>query len=157
MRWIHWWPPLLEAGMKVRRMDPDLRAIDVEMPLTRLNKNYMGVHFGGSLYTITDPFYMVMLARNLGPDYIVWDKAATIRYRKPGRGTVRAEFRLTQATLDEVRKILETEPRYEPRFTVLVTDREGDTVAEVERTLYIARKSVHEERLKARQQARQQA
>ena len=139
--------------MKVRRMDPDLRAIDVEMPLTRFNKNYMGVHFGGSLYTITDPFYMVMLARNLGPDYIVWDKAATIRYRKPGRGTVRAEFRLTQATLDEVRTILETEPRYEPRFTVLVTDREGDTVAEVERTLYIARKSVHEQRLKERRQS----
>src|ERR1700677_3114560 len=94
LRHIGWWPPLFGTGIKVTRLDENLRAVDVEMRLRRWNRNYVGVHFGGSLFAMTDPFYMIMLATNLGREYVVWDKAASIRYRKPGNGTVRAEFRL---------------------------------------------------------------
>lgn len=146
MRRLHWWPPLLGAGIKITRLDENVRAVDVEMRLTRLNRNIMGAHFGGSLYAMTDPFYMLMLMENLGRDYVVWDKAATIRYRRPGMGTVRAEFRLTEETLAEVRRILETEERYEPMFFIEVKDLSGKVVAEVDKTIYIAQRAVHEAR-----------
>ena len=79
-----------------------MRSIDVEMRLGRTNANYMGVHFGGSLFSMTDPFYMIMLATALGRGFVVWDKAATIRYRRPGTGTVRAHFELTDERLAEI-------------------------------------------------------
>jgi len=104
------------------------------------NTNYVGVHFGGSLSAMTDPFYMLMLIENLGPKFIVWDKAASIRFRKPAKGTVRAEFRLTEEQIDEVRKAAETQAKVEPVFVVEIKNREGEVVAEVERTLHVRKK-----------------
>jgi acyl-coenzyme A thioesterase PaaI-like protein len=141
---------LLGTGIKVTRMSKDLRAVDVEMRLTRWNKNYKGVHFGGSLFTMTDPFYMLMLATNLGREYVVWDKAASIRYKKPGVGRVRAEFRLSEERLAEIRAAVEADGRYDARFVVEVKDDAGGVVAEVERVVYCAKKSVHEARKNAR-------
>jgi len=152
MRRMHWWPPLLGAGIRVTRMDEDLRAIDVEMRLTWRNRNVMGTHFGGSLYAMTDPFYMLMLMENLGREYVVWDKAATIQYKRPGRGTVKAEFRLTPEKLEEIRTALETEEKIEPVFLVEVKDEAGVVIAEVDKLLYCAKKSVHEARMAGRLQ-----
>ncbi len=150
LRHIGWWPPLLGAGIKLTWLDKDLRAADVEMRLTRWNKNYVGVHFGGSLFTMTDPFYMLMLAANLGEEYVVWDKAASIRYRKPGKGRVRAEFRLSEERLAEIRAALEAEGRYDAQFVVEIKDEEGGVIAVVERVIYCATKAAHEERAKLR-------
>jgi len=152
MRRMHWWPPLLGAGIRVTRMDEDLRAIDVEMRLTWRNRNVMGTHFGGSLYAMTDPFYMLMLMENLGREYVVWDKAATIRYKRPGRGTVKVEFRLTPEKLEEIRTVLETAEKMEPVFLVEVKDEAGVVIAEVDKLLYCAKKSVHEARMAGRLQ-----
>jgi acyl-coenzyme A thioesterase PaaI-like protein len=155
MRWMHWWPPLLGAGIRVRRMDRDLRAIDVEMRLTALNRNVMGTHFGGSLYAMTDPFYMLMLMENLNPGgsrgYVVWDKAATIRYKRPGTGTVRAEFRLSAERIEEIRTALAVPgvEKVEPVFLIEVKDEVGQIVAEVEKTIYCARTEVHGARRRA--------
>jgi len=153
MRWMHWWPPLLGAGIRITRMDPDLRAIDVEMRLTRLNRNVMGSHFGGSLYAMTDPFYMLMLIEHLGPDYVVWDKSAAIRYKRPGRGTVRAEFRLDPTLVHEIRATLETADKAEPLFQIEVKDLTGQVIAEVDKVIYCAKRSVHNAR---RQKPRQE-
>jgi acyl-coenzyme A thioesterase PaaI-like protein len=136
-RWINLWPPFLGAGIRVKRIAPDMKAVDVEMKLRWWNANYVGTHFGGSLFSITDAFYMLMLMANLGSDYIVWDKAATIRYRRPGRGTVRAEFRLTDEQIDDIREKLKTLPKYEPVFRVDVKDETGVVIAEVEKLLYV--------------------
>jgi acyl-coenzyme A thioesterase PaaI-like protein len=146
LRHIGWWPPLLGTGVKVTRLDRDLREADVEMRLTWWNRNYVGVHFGGSLFSMTDPFYMLMLAANLGEEYVVWDKAASIRYRKPGKGRVRAEFRLTEEKLAEIRAALEAEGRYDARFVVEIKDEEGGVVALVERVIYCSTKTAHEEK-----------
>jgi acyl-coenzyme A thioesterase PaaI-like protein len=154
LRHIGWWPPLLGTSIRVTRLDDDLRAVDVEMRLTRWNRNYMGVHFGGSLFAMTDPFYMIMLATNLGREYVVWDKAASIRYKKPGKGRVRAEFRLTEERLAEIRAAIEVEGRQDARFLVEVKDDEGGVVAEVERVIYCATKTAHEEKKKLRGGAR---
>jgi acyl-coenzyme A thioesterase PaaI-like protein len=150
LRHIGWWPPLLGTGIRVTRLDKDLRAIDVEMSLRPWNRNYVGVQFGGSLFAMTDPFYMIMLATNLGSEYVVWDKAASIRYKKPGLGRVRAEFRLSEKRLAEIRAALEVERRHDARFVVEVKDDAGEVVAEVERVVYCAKKSVHEARKKIR-------
>jgi len=150
LRHIGWWPPLFGTGIKVTRLDKDLRAIDVEMPLRPWNRNYVGVQFGGSLFAMTDPFYMIMLATNLGSEYVVWDKAASIKYKKPGLGRVRAEFRLTAERLVEIRAEVERDGRYDARFVVEVKDEGGGVVAEVERVIYCATKKAHEERKKMR-------
>jgi acyl-coenzyme A thioesterase PaaI-like protein len=139
-RWVNLWPPFLGAGIFITRVAPDMKAIDVEMKLRWWNANYVGTHFGGSLFAMTDAFYMLMLMANLGRDYIVWDKAASIRYRKPGKGTVRAEFRLTDAQLDDIREKLKTLPKYEPTFLVEVKDGSGEVVAVVEKLLYVRKK-----------------
>ena len=139
-RWINFWPPFLGMGIRVMRIAPDMKAVDVEMKLRFWNANYVGTQFGGSLFAMTDPFYMLMLMANLGGDYIVWDKAATIRYRKPGKGTVRAEFRLSDSQIDDIREKLKTLPKYEPVFTVEVKDEAGVVIAEVEKVIYVRRK-----------------
>jgi len=143
-RGVNLWPPFLGMGIRVRRIAPDMKAIDVEMKLRWWNANYVGTHFGGSLAAMTDPFYMLMLMANLGRDYIVWDKAAAIRYRKPGRSTVRAEFRLTDSQLNDIRDKLKTLEKYEPVFTVEVKDEHGTVIAEVEKLLYVRRKETEQ-------------
>src|SRR5580692_3976691 len=141
-RWINFWPPFLGAGIRVKRIAPDMKSIDVEMKLRWWNANYVGTHFGGSLFAMTDAFYMLMLMANLGRDYIIWDKAASIRYRTPGRGTVLAEFRLTEAQLDDIREKLKTQTKYEPTFTVEVKDKQGTVIAAVEKLLHVRKKDV---------------
>ena len=140
-RMINWWPPFLGAGIRVTRWDVDWRAVDVEMKLRRWNQNYVGTHYGGSLYSMTDPFYMVMLIENLGREYVVWDKSASVRFRRPGRGTVRAEFRLAEGEIEEIRKALEKEEKIEREFAVQVKDESGAAVAEVKKLLHFRRKS----------------
>ena len=134
------WSPFRGMGVKVREISPDFRRVVVEMRLKLLNRNYVGTHFGGSLFAMADPFHMIMMMRNLGPGYIVWDKSGSVRFVKPGKGTVRAEFELTQAMVDEaIAKTVDGE-KFEPTYAVEVKDREGAVVATVEKTLYIRKK-----------------
>ena len=139
LRCVNLWPPFAATGIHVN-WGPDMKSAEVTMKLRPWNRNFVGTHYGGSLYSMCDPFYMLLLIKNLGPEYIVWDKAAGIRFRKPGRGTVRAEFRLTDAQLDDIREQLKTLPKYEPIYTVEVKDGSGDVVAEVQKTLHIRKK-----------------
>ncbi len=134
------WPPFVGAGIRVTRLDADWRAIDVEMKLRFWNSNYVGTHYGGSLYSMTDPFYMLMLIENLGREYVVWDKAATIRFKKPGVGKMRAEFRVSEEQISGIRESLKTERKVEPVFVVEVRDEGGGVVAEVEKILHVRRK-----------------
>ncbi len=134
------WPPFLGAGIRVKRLQSDWKEVDVEMKLHRWNSNYVGTHYGGSLYSMTDPFYMLMLIENLGRDYIVWDKSATIRFRKPGKGTVSASFRLSDEQVREIRTALETEDKIDRTFSVEVKDEAGAVVADVQKLLNVRKK-----------------
>jgi acyl-coenzyme A thioesterase PaaI-like protein len=142
LRLMHLYPPYLGAGVRIRRVEPDLGQVEVEMRLTRWNRNFVGTHFGGSLYSMCDPFFMLMLMMRLGPDYVVWDKSASIDFIRPGRGTVRATFDVPDARLDEVRKEADGGDRVFPRFEVTITDLEGLPVARIEKTLYVRRKGI---------------
>lgn len=141
LKFMSFWPPFWGAGIRVERISKDYREIDVSMKLRFWNKNYVGTHFGGSMYSMTDPFYMLMLLQNLGRGHIVWDKAATIRFKKPGKGKIRCEFRLTQEAIDQILKVLETQDKYEPTFKLQILDETNEVVAEVDKLLYIKKKN----------------
>ena len=134
------WPPLMGAGIRITRIQPDWKEVDVEMKLRRWNANYVGTHYGGSLYSITDPFYMVMFIEILGRDYIVWDKSASIRFRRPGRGTVFAQFRITDEQIAEIREALKTEEKIDREFSVDVKSGDGEVIAEVKKLLQFRNK-----------------
>lgn len=138
---LNLWPPFLGAGIRLVEIADNGRYARVRMHLTRLNCNLVGTQFGGSLYAMTDPFYMWMLMENLGRDYIVWDKAAEIRFRSPGRGPVVAEFRLSEEEIDEIRAQADAKERHEPKFLVEIHDESGKLVATVSKTLHVRRKA----------------
>ena len=140
-RLLNLWPPFLGAGIRVNRLQSDWKQIDVEMNLHFWNANFVGTHYGGSLYSMTDPFYMLMLIQNLGRDYIVWDKSANIRFRKPGKGRVVARFRLSDEQIEGIRRDLQTQPKIEPTFLVQVTDESGEVIAEVQKVLHVRKKA----------------
>lgn len=139
LRLLNLYPPYLGAGVRVKA-SPDLRTYEVRMKLRWWNRNYVNTHFGGSLYSMCDPFFMLMLVDALGRGYIVWDKAATIRFRRPGKGTVRAVFHLSPERVEEIRVAADAGGKVEPVFTVDVVNEEGEVVAEVEKLLYVRRK-----------------
>ena len=134
---MKWWPPFLGAGIRVRSLAEDFRDAVVELRLGRLNRNYVGTHFGGSLYAMTDPFFMIMLLHNLGNDYLVWDKSGSIEYVAPGRGTVSAHFHLSERRIAEIRAEAAGGGKIFPEFEVHVKDEEGHVVARVRKTLYV--------------------
>jgi len=110
------------------------------MKLRWYNRNAVGTHFGGSLYSMVDPWYMLLLMRVLGRDYMVWDQAASIRFLNPGRGRVRSEIRIDDAMLDEIRHRTEGGDAYRPEFELDILDDEGDTVASVTKVVYVRQK-----------------
>ncbi len=143
-RGMGWWPPFLGAGIRVLHIGDDFREAVVELRLGRLNRNYVGTHFGGSLYAMTDPFFMIMLLHNLGADHLVWDKSGSIEYVAPGRGTVRARFVLTEGRIAEVRAQAAGGEKVLPEFQVEVRHAGDDSlVALVRKTLYVRLKPVH--------------
>lgn len=140
-RGMNLWPPFLCSGIRIRAIAADFRAVDVELRERFYNKNYVGCHFGGALFAMTDPFWMMMVMRNLDRSYTVWDKSAEIEFLRPGRGTVSAAFRLSEATLADIRaNTVEAGAKYLPRFMIDITNSDGEAVARITKTLHIRRK-----------------
>ncbi len=137
---INFYGPFLGAGVRLEEMTKDYRYARVTMPLRFYNKNYMGTQFGGSLYSMVDPWYMLMLIKNLGREYIVWDKGATIQFKKPGTGTVQAEFRLNQEIIEEIKLHVKENKKMDYIFKVEVKDQSGKLICEVDKVVYIRKK-----------------
>lgn len=134
---INLWPPFLFAGIHVTDISADYRHIRVELRQRPWNVNYVRTHFGGSLFAMTDPFWMLSLLQNLGRDYFVWDKAGEIEFVKPSKGVVHTDFRLTGAMLDEVRSAAASGEKHLRWFENEVVDARGDVVARVRKQVYI--------------------
>ncbi len=137
---LNLWPPFLFSGVHVSRLDADCRHARVELRMRPWNRNYVRTHFGGSLFSMTDPFWMLLVMQSLGRDYIVWDKAGAIEFVKPGRGTVRASFDLEEDVLDELRQATADGDKVLRWFDTDVIDASGDVVARVRKQLYVRRK-----------------
>lgn len=136
---INTWAPYAGPGIRVTYVAEDASEIRVEMPLTETNGNLVGTHFGGSLYAMVDPHLMILLIQRLGPDYVVWDRDATINFRKPGRGTVRARIQVTDDELDSIREAVAEGDKHHPQWTLEILDEQDDVVASVVKTLYVRR------------------
>lgn len=140
LRIIRFWPPFWGAGISVKNFHSDGTCIVVQMKMRFWNKNYVGTHFGGSMYSMTDPFYMLMLMNLLGKEYIVWDKSASIRYKMPAKGTLFARFELSSEHVEKIRLEVNEAKKIESEFIIPITDEEGKIVAEVKKILSIIKK-----------------
>jgi len=141
LRWgFNLFPAFRGTGARITYISGDYREMRVKLPLNWRTRNYVGTIFGGSLYGAVDPHYMIMLIKILGPDYVVWDKAATIRFKKPGRGTLYARFEISEEEIALIRRRLETEHSIDRVYTVELSDADGVVHAEVDKTVYLRRK-----------------
>jgi len=141
LRWgFNLFPAYRGTGARITYLADDFREVHVRLPLSWRTRNYVGTLFGGSMYGAVDPVYMLMLIRNLGPDYVVWDKAASIRFRKPGRSTLYARFVLGAEELPAIREALTRAPSVDRTYTVELVDAEGVVHASVEKVIYVARR-----------------
>lgn len=134
------WPPFLFTGIKMIKVAPDYRNVVVRLKLRFWNANYVGTQYGGAMFSMTDPFYMVMLMHNLGPDYVIWDKAASIKYIKPGRSDVFAEFNVTEEEIREIKNVLEQQKSMDWNRTVEIKDANGAVIARVEKVIYLSKR-----------------
>ena len=143
-RWLrhglNLWPPFLFSGIHVAELAEDWSRARVELRMRPWNRNYVGTHFGGSLFAMTDPFWMLLMLHAIGRDHIVWDRAAEIVFEKPGRGMVSATFVLDRATVEEIRAGAADGEKHLRWFPVDIVDADGEVVARVRKQLYVRRK-----------------
>jgi acyl-coenzyme A thioesterase PaaI-like protein len=140
-RWkFNFFPAYRGTGARVVYISSDYREIRIKIPLNWRTRNYVGTIYGGSMYAGIDPIYMLMLIKNLGKKYIVWDKAATIRFKRPGKETLFADFLVTQEELDEIKLILQSQKSVDRIYTVELKDKDGQVHCLIEKTIYIANK-----------------
>lgn len=141
LRWgFNLFPAYWATGARIEYIAHDFREIRVRLPLSLRTRNYVGTIFGGSMYAAVDPVYMLMLIRTLGPEYVVWDKSASIRFRKPGRSTLFARFALDGAELEAIRAATAGGESTDRVYRVELVDAAGVVHAEVEKTVYVRRR-----------------
>ena len=139
-RMLNIWPPFLFSGISILEISRDFRYARVRLKKKMLTSNYVGTLFGGSLFAMTDPFYMVMVLKNLGKEYIVWDKRSEIEYVSPGKSTVYAEFHLSDEELNEIKREVATAGKYLKWFEVDIKSADGTVVAIVKKQIYVRQK-----------------
>jgi len=146
-RWaFRFFPAYRGTGGRVTYIADDWREVHVKIPLSLRTRNYVGTIYGGSMYGAVDPMYMLILIKALGRDYIVWDKAASIRFKRPGRTTLYATFSVDDEELEAIKDALTREPSVDRVYQVELTDAEGTVHAIVEKTIYIRRKDSEQQR-----------
>lgn len=138
--WINAYVPYFGASIRTTELDLDAGIVQIEMPLTKLNKNAVGTQFGGSLYAMIDPFYMLLLLHKLGKDHVVWDKAANIEFISPGRGRVTARIELPNEEVELIRGLAVNNEPVLRTYPIEIFGEDGKIVARVDKVLYIRRK-----------------
>lgn len=140
-RWkFNLFPAYRGTGGRVSYIRHDWSVVRIAIPLSWRTRNYVGTIYGGSLYGAVDPIYMLMLMRSLGPEYLVWDKAATIRFRRPGRSRLTATFELDPGVVADIREELTRVAKLDRMFTVELVDQAGVVHTVVEKTIHVSRR-----------------
>jgi acyl-coenzyme A thioesterase PaaI-like protein len=139
-RLMNVWPPFLFGGIRVLAISDDWRYARVRLKLRWYNRNYVRTQFGGSLFAMCDPFWMIMVMEALRHEYIVWDKAGAIDFVAPGKEDVYAEFRLDDVILDEMRTATANGDKYLRWFETAVKTTSGELIARVRKQIYVRRK-----------------
>lgn len=140
-RWgFNLFPAYRGSGGRVTYIAEDWHDVRVKLPLNWRTRNYVGTIYGGSIYAAIDPIYMLMLMKILGPGYVVWDKAAKIRFRRPARETLYVDFSLDRGEIAEIVKLADEARSVDRIYNVELKNGEGLVHAEIEKTVYIAKK-----------------
>lgn len=140
------WPAIVGTGGRVTRVTEDWTEVDIRLPLNWRTRNYVGTIFGGSIYSATDPYAMVMLIRQLGSDYVVWDKGARVAFKRPGTETLYAEFRIPKDLVADLRSQVDADNKLDWVYSLDLKDAQGKVCATIEKQIYIARKDWYQER-----------
>ena len=141
LRWkFNLFPAYRGTGGRITYISDDVREVRVKLPLNWRTRNYVGTIYGGSIYGAVDPIYMIMLIKGLGPGYVVWDKAARISFKRPGRATLHARFVIDEEELSAIKSELDNARSVDRVYTVELKDAEGAVHATVEKTIYIRHK-----------------
>lgn len=143
---FNFFPAYRGTGGRVTYIADDFHEVRVKLPLNWRTRNYVGTIYGGSIYGSVDPIYMLMLIHILGNDYVVWDKAAKIRFKRPGKDTLYVDLHLSPEEIGEIKRLTETDNSVDRVYHLELKDKNGVVHAFIEKTLYIAKKS----KLKAR-------
>jgi acyl-coenzyme A thioesterase PaaI-like protein len=151
---MNWYPMFFGTGGKILFWSGDWREVHLRLRRNIWTYNYVGTIFGGSLFSAADPFYMLMLYHVLGRDFVVWDKAASIRFRRPGRSTLYARYELTNELTDGIRADVAINGQTERVLAIDWVDAEGVVHAQIERTVYVADKAFYEHKKQDRQSSR---
>ncbi|ANO49862.1 DUF4442 domain-containing protein [Woeseia oceani] len=141
IRKINLYPPFLGMGIKVRSSNNDFTRFEVELRARWYNRNLFGTHFGGSLYAMSDPFFVFIVTMNLGNGYIVWDKSAAIDFLKPAKGTITGIFEVSVERLQEIRAEVDQLGKSTYHFEADLIDENGRTVARVSKEVYVRSKA----------------
>jgi acyl-coenzyme A thioesterase PaaI-like protein len=139
-RFFNIWPVFMGAGIRINDISEDFRYSKVSLKFHWWNKNANRSQYGGSMFSMTDPIYPFMLMGVLGSEYLIWDSEAKIRFIKPGRSKLTAEFILEQNIIDQIKQATAHGNKYFPKFVVVIKDAKGEVVAEIERTLYVRKR-----------------
>jgi len=134
-------PAYRRTGGRVTFIAEDYSEIRIKLPLNWKTRNYVGALFGGSIYGAVDPIYMIMLIKMLGPEYVVWDRAATIRFKKPGKKTLFATFKIPENEIEEIKNRLKNSKAIDRIYTIALCDKSGLVHAEIEKVIYVAKKA----------------
>jgi acyl-coenzyme A thioesterase PaaI-like protein len=138
---INFYPAYFGSGGKVKHIARDWREVRMELPYSWRTKGSSGALFGGSIYAAIDPFYAMMVAKNVGAEYVVWDKAAKIRYRRPGREKLHARFVLEDGEVEKILEGLRGRKSVDRVYTVELADEKGEVHAVIEKTVYVGWRS----------------
>ncbi len=139
---INMYPPYLGMGISVKSFREDFTRFEVELRAKWYNRNLFGTHFGGSLYSMSDPFFVFIITMNFGSGYIVWDKSATIDFLKPAKGTILGIFEISKDRLDQIRAEVDDLGKNTYHFEADLVDEAGQAVARVRKEVYVRSKAV---------------
>lgn len=139
LTWINYWPTFFIQGIKVKKLDSQITKLKVTLKKRFLNLNYVGTHFGGTLYSMTDPWFMLILMHHLGDEYIVWDKSSHINFIRPGVGTITGIFEIDLESISRIKTEVDKNINHLESFKVILRDENAKRVARVEKTVFIKR------------------
>lgn len=137
---MNFYPPYIGAGIRIKHISQDFRRAEIQMKLRWWNKNLVGTHFGGSLMSMSDPFYMLLLMQSLGREYIVWDKASSINFRRPGTGTVTCVFEINETLLNQIRDEVAVLGKKDYVLPLKIVNEAGKTICDLQKTIYVRKK-----------------
>lgn len=139
---------------KIVDASDDLSFIQVRIKFSYKNVNYNGSMFGGSLFGATDPIYMIQYLALLEEQYVIWDKSADIRFKKPAREDVWINFEVKPDEIEDIKKKADELGSFTFTKEVALTNKDKSVVfAVVNKEIYIATKAHYKQRQQEKKQA----